>query len=377
MNTPIARATPVNLHAVQQLKQLVAEEELIQVESQTVEPDTSPMVIYQRFLPLRELRSARKPEEKQEVQEEKKIEKLENLQEAASRFQRNNEELKAKTLLILRESLTEDDSPEELLNKILRIYPDHALADEAIDFLIETTEGSLKRTLFVAKEQLNRTFAREVAAGRNIGVQSRAFEKEGLGGAATLRDLYRDITGNAREPLKLFEELTDKFPYDKLKTAISFLLHALGADLKSKGPSISRAELARLITETRSLQGILGIFTFFQSRMSLMQKQFNESDLLFPMRLNFETLAKIFIKMLTERYINPEKVLQYAKLLGISEEVAAQIIIFTQYRDAIRQIAPRYYRNQLHRDEVLKALVDTLEDLEEEYEEEEDEDTEK
>lgn len=351
-------------------------EELIQVESENPEDvETNPFAMYRRFRPLQELKSTRKTEQKENV-EEKKILSVEEIDEAAARFQKNNEELKSKTLLILRSSLTSDDSPEELLNKVLRIYPDHALADEAIDFLIETTDGSLQKTLKIAKEELNRTFGREVIAGRNIGAQSREFAKEGLGSATTLRDMYRDITGTPREPLKLFEELTDKFRYDKLKTAITFLLHSLGADLKSKGSSIPRGELVRLINETRSLQGILGIFRFFQSRMQLMERQFASYDLLYPIRLNFEILAKTFVKMLAERYINADKVIQFARLLGLSEETAAQIIIFTQYRDAIKQIAPRYYRNQIHREELSKAILDALEQLEDEFEEEEDDEKE-
>ncbi len=376
MNTPVSRAAQINLQAIRELQQLVAQEELIQVESETVQSDTSPMAIYQRFLPMQELKSSKKAEEKQEqaLAGQEKIKGVGDAEEAASRFQSNNNELKSKTLLILRSTLTLDDTPEEILNKVLKVYPDHALADEALDYLIETADGPMKNNLILAKEHLNRSFAREVAAGRNIGEQSRAFEKQGLAGAASLRDMYRDITGNPREPLKLFEELTDKFQYEKLKTAITFLLHALGADLKSKGPSIPPGELVRLIGETRSLQGILGIFGFFQSRLRLMQRQFNTYDLLYPPRLTFEVLAKTFIKLLAERYVNPDKIKQFAKLLGISEEVAAQIVIFTQYRDAMKQIAPRYYRNQVHREELQKALLDTLEELEDEFEEEEEND---
>jgi type III secretion protein W len=368
---PISRSAPVNLQAIRQLQQMVEEEEIMQVESEDPQDvETSPFAIYQRFQPLQELKAAKKTEEKQAVQE-KKILAPEEVDEAAGRFQKNNEELKAKTLLILRSSVTSDDSPEEILNKVMRVYPDHALADEALDFLVETTDGSLEKTLKIAKEELNRTFEREIKAGRNIGVQSREFAKEGLGTPTTLRDMYRDITGNPREALKLFEELTEKFQYDKLKTAITFLLHSLGSDLKSKGPSISRAELVRLIDETRSLQGILGIFRFFQSRMQMMQRQFNSYDLLYPSRLTFEVLAKTFVKMLAERYMNADKVLQFARLLGLSEEAAAQLIIMTQYRDAIKQIAPRYYRNQIHRDELTKAVLEALEKIEDELEEEE------
>jgi type III secretion protein W len=185
--------------------------------------------------------------------------------------------------------------------------------------------------------------------------------------------MYRDVTGNPRDPLKLFDELTDKFPYEKLKSVITFLLHSLGSDLKSKGPSIARGELKRLIDETRSLQGILGVFRFFQSRMRLIHRQFLSYNLMLPPRLTFEVIAKLFIKILAERYMNPDRILQTARLLGISEEAAAQIVIYTQMRDAIKQISPRYYRNPQHRDELMKAFIDTIDKLEDLLEEEEEE----
>ena len=373
MSHPLSPATPVSAQGVRNLQQLVAAETMMAVESQEdfeQYSETSPFVIYQRFLPLAQLKNESKKLEQKQAIEDKKIIEVEEAEETAARFQRNNDELKARTLLILRASITKQDTAEEILNKVLKVYTDHSLADEALDYLIATTESTVKTTVQAAKDLLNRTFGREVLSGRNMGVQAREFSKEGLGSPTSLRDLYREITGNPREPLQLFVELTDKFRYDKMKTVITFLLHAFGADLKAKGASIPRAELKRLLDETRSLQGILSIFRFFQSRMRLIIREFASYNLLYPQRLSFETLAKIFVKILAERFVNSEKILQFARLLGLSEEAAAQIIIFTQYRDALRQIAPRYYRNQQHQAELLKGFIEAIETLEDELEEE-------
>jgi type III secretion protein W len=114
----------------------------------------------------------------------------------------------------------------------------------------------------------------------------------------------------------------------------------------------------------------MGIFRFFQSRMRLMQQQFVSYNLVFPPRLNFEVLARLFAKILAERYISADKVLQFSHTIGLSEEAAAQLIIFTQYRDAIRQVAPRYYRNPQHREDLQKAIIEALENLEDTLEEE-------
>ena len=149
------------------------------------------------------------------------------------------------------------------------------------------------------------------------------------------------------------------------------MLHSLGADMKAKGPSIPRGELKRLFDETRSMQGILGVFRFFQSRMRLIQREFASYDLLLPSRIDFEILSRIFNKLLAERFLSPEKIMQTGKLMGTSEETAAQMIIYSQMRDAIKQVAPKYFRNQRHKDEIFKAFVDTIDHLEDKMEEEE------
>lgn len=373
----ISHAIPVSANTVQQIQKEARAELAMQVES---EEDLTqffelslynPMLMAQKFKDLKEQKSLQKEKVASEKTEGKKVLETEKADEAANRFQKNNFELLSKTLLILRSRLSEDDTADTILEKVLSFYPDPALADEALDFLLETTEGKIKEVVEEAKEKLNETRSREIVAGRNMGAQAREFSKEGLGSPTSLRDLYRDIVLNPRDPLKLFDELTDKFRYDKMHSAIHFLLHSLGSDLRAKGSSIDKAELKRLVDETRSLQGILGVFRFFLSRMGLIEKQFQKEGLILPPRLDFELLAKLFIKMLAERFINPDKILQSAKLLGISEEVAAQIIIYTQMRDAIRQVAPRYYRNRQHKEELLKSFLDALEKLEDELEEEE------
>lgn len=371
----ISNILPINNQMVQQIRQEARASLAKAVESegslQNLQEASlfNPMLQAQRFREMEKLRHSQQKENVENPQDEK-ILGVESAEETASRFQRNNPEMNNRTLMILKSLISPDDTPEGILAKVFSVYPDPALADEALDFLIQTATPDTLSLLEDAKKILNRDFDRQIRAGRNMGAQAREFSKEGLGSPTSLRDLYRDVTGNRRDPLKLLDELAGKFSYDKLRTVVSFLLHSLGSDLKSKGPSIDTRELGRLMEETRSMQGILGLFRFFLSRSKLIERQFSAYNLKRPNQVNFETLARLFIKMLAERYMNPEKILQTAKPLGISEEIAAQIIVYTQMHDAIRQIAPRYYRNPQHKNEFTKAFVDTLEDLEEKLEEE-------
>jgi len=76
---------------------------------------------------------------------------------------------------------------------------------EALEFLLETTtDAQLLAATQEAKDKLNRDRSKEIRAGRNMGAQAREFAQQGLGSPTSLRDLYRDITLNPREPLKLF-----------------------------------------------------------------------------------------------------------------------------------------------------------------------------
>lgn len=375
---PISRIIPLSPQAVKNLQQEIAAEIAQQVES---DEDLSQYFELSVFNPLQQMQRFRKFEdlksqlnhqlEEADGTEEKKILEVEKSDEAAARFQKNNDELNARTLRILKERIEKNKTAEDILKTVREVYADVALADEALDFLLETSPA--KDAIQQAKKELNEAHGREIRAGRNMGAEARQFAKDGLGSPTSLRDLYRDITGNPREPLKLFDELAEKFQYEKLRVLISFLLHSLGQDLKAKGPSISRAELKRLLDETRSLQGILGIFRFFLSRMRLIKREFSSYNLSLPPRLDHELLSRILVKILSERYINPERILQFSKMLGISEELAAQLIIFSQMLDALKQIAPQYYRNPQHRQELVKGFIDALEKLEDELEEEDEE----
>ncbi len=331
------------------------------------------VAIRKNFKTLEEQRARRKSLNKSQAADEEieVIEEVKQSEESALKFNKKNFELKEKTLLILRDSITEEDSVEDILNKVLNFYPDYTLADDALDFLLDTTTGKLNAKVGQAKEYLNTNFKREITAGRNINFQAQTFSKEGLGSPSALRDMYREVTGQEQDPHALFDELSNKFNYDSMKIVIRFMLHSLGADLKSKGPSISRAELQKLMEDMQILQAISGVYRFFMSRNQLIASMFEHYGLVMLPILNFEVMAKAFMKLLKERYVSSDKVKALAKMLGISEEIAAQIIIYTQMRDAVRGTSFRLYKSQKHRQDVLAAYIEALEDLEDELEEEE------
>ena len=159
-----------------------------------------------------------------------------------------------------------------------------------------------------------------------------------------------------------------------MKTVLDFMLHSLGSDMKSKGPSIERAELQRLFTEIRSMQSILGVYRFFFQRMGLIANNFSRENLVMPKSLNFELLSKIFVQLLAERYPSPDRILKFAVALGVSEEILGQIILFTQFRDAMRGVSPRLFKSDKHRQDLLMVLIETISELDDLLEDDESED---
>lgn len=346
-------------------------------------PNFNPLAMARRFLPMNERlrrlagKEDQKPEEKKEVEKESQVQEVQKIEETAGYFTNRNKEFKEKDLYDLRHRIKDNDSKEEILRKVLEAYPDYTLADEALDFLLQTTSGDLQAAVQGAKDELNASYQREIVAGKNIAEDVTEFAEKGLGSPTELRDMYRDITGNPRDAVTLFEELSSAYPFEKMQPIITFLLQSLGKDLKSKGPSISRAELHRLFTDTRALQAILGIYRFFKSRMRLIYSSFRRHGLNVPSRLNFEVLSKNFVKYLQERYPSVEKAIKMAIEFGISEEIIAQIIVYTQLRDAVRGVAPRLFRNESHRQDVLTTFLQLIEELDEQLEEEEEEEEKK
>lgn len=311
-------------------------------------------------------------EERSEKKEAEQVREVEKIEEVSEEFQQRNPELQARALRLLRSRIQEGDSPEDIHRKVLEIYPDHFLADEALDFVLQTSTGELSKKAFLARKQLNDFYAREIKAGKNIAAQVQEFSIQGLETSIGLRRLYREITGNPRDCNTLFNTLLSLFKYDKMKIVILFILHSLGSDLKAKGSSIDKGELHNLLTEARKLQAILGVFRFFKSRMPFLAAEFKRKNLHLSELLTFEELAKQFMEILQDRYPSGDKILQqYLKKWYLA--ATGDSILLSLYHRALRETSGKLYRNNQHRQELSNAMIDGLEELYDQLEEDEEE----
>lgn len=339
-------------------------------ESWTEHSAFNPLAQQKQFKTLKERQpkstETAKPEAKPEAKADSN--KAENV---AKFYQKRNSEMSARSLMSLNAQVQNAATVHEVIERTYELFSDPALADEALDYLLETLPPGSRAHERVkeAKERLNQLRGREVTSGRNMGDIARAHTE--LANPTALRDLYRDITGNPRDANTLFEELIQKFNYSKMREAIEFILKALRSDLTAKGSSISHGELKSLIDEARNMQAILGVYSFFLGRANLVVKEFIKNDMTINPKLHFESLAKQLVRLLKERYPSPTKVFALANALGIRNDIIAQIIIFTQFRDAMRGVSPRLFKNDKHRQDMLMTLIEALAELEDALDEEE------
>ncbi len=370
---------PINLAAIEarsaqaQAKDITARQVLSEERFQeSVDTGFNPGAVERqqaRIVRFRSLESRGKTAEAKEKRIEEVIQ-TEGQEDLSQEFNHRNPELDKEKLLRLRGDLKEGSTPEEILAQVESVFHDATLADEAMEYLERSTTGPLNTTVKAARVLLHNLRGREVVAGRNIAPAVKTYHKKGLGESPTeLRELYRDITGNPREHNTLFSELAAVYPFDELKLVVAFLLKSLGYDLKSKGPSIQQAELARLMTDMRNLQSILWVYLFFRARMKMIRSLFSKYQLPLSKSLTFEHLAKEFIKLVEERYPSVMKLLKQIEKLGLTED-DAKTIVLTQYRDAIRGLSPRLYKSNKQRQDLLIVILEALEELEEEEEEE-------
>lgn len=335
------------------------------------------------FTPTQMMRSSKTLEErktpvrvknKEDVKEGDELH-TNQIEDAVSEYNERNPELAKENLRRLFQEAQTKKLPEEVLKAAVELFEeDPALVDESLEFLEESGQGSVSDLARRARMRWHEQKGREALGGRNMGAQAREYSAKGLGTPGELRRMYADITGNPREASVLFEEFSTQFDFKQLQHVIGFMLHAVGADLKAKGSSISRGELYRLMTETRNMQAILWVYRFFQGRMSAIENLFNQQGLPMPEKVTFEQLAKLFVRLLRERFPSMEKIFLLAEDLDLSEEEVSQIIVFGEMKNAVRGVAPRLFRSSEHRKDVLLAFMEALEELEEQLEEGEEDD---
>src|SRR5579863_783395 len=117
----------------------------------------SPLVMARRFESLenKRKRTAKEEETEKAEKKEKVVQEIQKIEDISNQFNKKNPELQSRSLLLLRSRLSDTDTEEAILRKVLEMYPDYSLADDALDFLLQTTEKGLSDEVRKARERLN------------------------------------------------------------------------------------------------------------------------------------------------------------------------------------------------------------------------------
>lgn len=333
---------------------------------------------------------------------------IQKRKDTSQQFHHRNPELAEDELTKLAGIIKQSDSPKEIYDKVLQAYSDVTLADEALEFLIATrileTHDELKtieeaqtwlhgqtgieddflKNLVDTRVDLNVKHSREIVAGyhstekaREIADSvpeiARAAQAEGKTTTIYLRDMYRKVTHEQPEFDSLFNELSQKYSYQDMVKVSNFFYHSIGKDLNSEGPSIETGKLHALMHEVKILQAVMGVYRWWKGREALLEKQFAQNDLEYPSKtMNFETLSREFISLLSDRYPQSSKLIQSVTRLQVDKQptaigqVLAKILVIQQFRDAIPNVDNKRIPSLATRKEPFQdTIISTLEELEE------------
>lgn len=328
------------------------------------------------FNPMAARKKSKELKKRLSVNKGKKSEKsskpADNIKEKAAVFSKNHSETDNETLERIAESIKDDDSPEEIIEKVTKHYKDPYIANQALVFLKDVYSDDKEKLVNIEKAETDYASLHKsaISAGSNINKDVAHFSDEGVATKPELREIYQDFVGTPRSPQQLFQELRQKYEIKKLASVLKFMLHSLGSDIKSKGPSIGRPLLERLFSEIKSLQTVLGVFSFFYSRMDSLKDDFTRSEIAFPKNIGYTDLADTFIACVAEKYPSTTKVLRHLTSLPFSQTTVSKLLICITLREAIRGVPPRLFRSDHHKNNTLMTFLEVINELEEMLEEE-------
>lgn len=195
---------------------------------------------------------------------------IEEVKRKADEFTESHPEHDAKKLVALRQQMTPSDKKQEILNKIKSFYSDPVLINEALEFLLATTNGALKSEVQEAIKDFQKDNKLELTAGKNITQASRDAAKEGIAKTADeFRTTYTEyITAPEEDASTKFSNLLKEYKSIEnfepvMLKLLSSIGNALNVDKNSKTPSLERPQLMRLINEVKILQAMLGVKRYF------------------------------------------------------------------------------------------------------------------
>lgn len=151
----------------------------------------------------------------------------------------------------------------------------------------------------------------------------------------------------------------------------------------SKELQLNRAGMTVIMTQVKALQGSYSLFKQFEEELVTLKKQMREleksidpdsvGNMRLPKNLNMFTMARGYHSLIANAHPYPHHLTEIADQLGARDNIYLKINILERFLHAVDKVDPHFYQNPLHKQEVRKTIMTTLEDLYDKIEEMEEE----
>ncbi|WDE08679.1 type III secretion system gatekeeper subunit SctW [Thalassomonas viridans] len=265
----------------------------------------------------------------------------------------------------------------ELKEHAGRMYHDpslqYAAIAEAMSILGEGPQAqklhsSLLGQLSIAAEQLMQEQGQAIRAGLNVSETAAEFSRSDQG-IQTLRSFYRDAILDYQNVTQGFHQIVKRFGEKGFAKSLAFLLQALGADLKAKGPSIEPRQLRLIINDMYIIKTLGGILEQTRELIDTLRRHYRQRKV-----KNGLFLMEKMLDLKSESFPKPELFLKLNLDMNVIG-LANQIYFTQELIRLLRQIPDKAYQEDLDAKRELlhmaQLAVDNLIKQEEEEEEEE------
>jgi type III secretion protein W len=226
-------------------------------------------------------------------------------------------------------------------------YAGEVLEDEGGD-------PALIHSLKDAVQGLMEEHGPDVRAGMNIGETAFQYSQKDLGEVQELRDFYRDKVLRYEGIHETYVSILSTYGEGKFQDAIAYLIKALGVDLESKGPSVSKEELSLIMDDLYYVEVLGNVYRDCDALIGKMETQFGTK-----LKASAQELMTRIMDLKTERWLNSDSVMNLVSLSDI-RDVRAQIYFLRDLRTLVWNIPEKAYDDPDNRKNLIKAVQDAL-----------------
>lgn len=299
--------------------------------------------------------SAAAKEKKSESTEEKSPDR-----DLADRFADETPELSATVLKSLRNAISDNDTPEDILRKVQEQVSDPKLQAQALEYLAISPSSSslLKDNLARARAQHAATHTPSIQTDRGVSFAAEACSKELTCSPSSLRALYVSMT----EQLSSFQEvrtlLLPNYSSQELKLVIHFLVTSMVAEMKSDGANIERPRLMCMLSGLYNMQSLLVTENIFTQGLAILEKQAKSEGTPLP-PLTPRDLTNAFLNLVGDKFPTAAKTEKAVEQL-VGPEPSAKTLVLNLFFSSLRKTPPRIFPSAEKRQQLAGILANTL-----------------